>query len=517
MKKFLFAALLAVVFLPSCDKEAGFKGSAPVGFSVISTETRGSVVTTNSINTLGEKFLIDLFDADTKAVVALDATATCSDAVTDNQKDGKEWIMDPVVYWEDPKVGGGKRTMDAWCRYPVELNGSMGLVASTSGSSASIYEAGGDGNIVRINDDRTALSFNYMSYYEEGATSRKDASKQDDLLFACTKGSTYAQNNGRIKIEFEHALAAVYFKIGVEGDGESLEKGDNVIINSLTLQNIKRAGSCVYDPSKTDSDRFSWDTSVSDVGIYRNTGDYVQTFDQPVAVSSGQIVNTILGGGDSFEEADCFFVIPQEMTSDAALALNWTKDGVAREVRTAQIYKDKNGNVVEWKAGYKYLYTIKIKNLGASMDVELEVLPWNYEESRIEYGDVIACSDPISFDNYIAKLPGTPTQLVLGTSPIIGQFYFSSPKSATWMVTLSNSADFKVFASGDESGDGTIASGNIEDGVPAKFYISARNGRSNVDLRTKVYVAVRRSDGVTIPAPDDLQVEQYEIVLPANE
>lgn len=485
MKKssiFSFASMAMMLMLVSCNKEIkdANSESEPVRFEILSNETKAAVVTTESINKAGNSFVVDLFNTETKAVVGEGLVAAC---------DGTQWELTPMTYWE-------WRTLDAWARYPQTLDGSsIGMVNSYN-----------DGKI-SIDADRTYQSFNFLTYYDEAASPRKDADKQDDLLFACTKGSKYTENNGRIKLTFAHALSAVYFKVAVE-DGSNLELGENVIINSLELAGVKRAGSCVYNPSLEDAARFAWDTEVVAGGLDRNVGSYVQTYGQ--AAIGGAFL-----GGTSFETANCFFVIPQAMTDAATLTVNWSKDGVARDPRTAQIFKDKNGNVVEWKAGYKYLYTLKIKNRGADVEVDIKVLPWDGNEMNIDFDSTVAASQEgkLAFSN--ATIEGQKVVFKSLDSEIKGQFQLAQPENGQWLVSLTNTQDFELVlkdAEGNVVSSGALVSGSIDENV-AEFYIKPKAGiNTAVNHETKVLISAMRADGETVSADDALE-NNFTIIL----
>lgn len=498
--------------LVSCKKE-NEGTSSQVKFQIVSTGTKAAVTTTERINTKGQQFLLDLFNSNTREIIntsnntpVIGQTVTLSDAVTDNQLNGLEWILPEITYWEG-------RTMDAWARYPITLNGgSIGIVQSNSGDKASDYIKNDDGQVVSINEERTSQSFNFLTYYDETANPRKDADNQDDLLFACSKGWTGSNNFGRIKLTFAHALAAVYFKVAAE-DGSGLELGENVILNSVSINNVKRAGSCVYNPSLEDAARFAWNTDIDNAeGLLRSKGSYVQTYDK--ALGDG---GYLLGGGTDVESANCFFVIPQVMGSDASLTVNWTKNEVARDPRTAQIYKDSKGRVVEWKAGYKYLYTIKIKKLGAELEVDLKVLPWDYSETAIDFEETVANSGDLKFFEAITTTSAGSTLVTYDSKPIRGEFTLDKPVGGQWLISLSNSIDFEVYtldANGNKISANNIANGVIN-GQKDIFYIVPKPGIDpSVDHTTKVFATVVRADGATVSADEQLKTAQYTILVP---
>lgn len=508
----IMAGIAMAASLVSCKKEND-RPSAEVRFQVASTDTKAAVTTTESINTKGQKFLIDLFNSNTKEIIntsngtpVIGQVVTLSDAVTDNQINGLEWILPEITYWEG-------RTMDAWARYPIELNGgSIGIVQSNSGNKPTDYNKNEKGQVVSIDEARTSQSFNFLTYYDETADPRKDADRQDDLLFAYAKEWTGTNNFGRIRLTFAHALAAVYFKVAAE-DGSGLELGENIVIDSISINNVKRAGSCVYNPSLEDAARFAWNTDIDNAeGLLRSKGSYVQAYDQ--VLGDGGF---LLGGGTDVESANCFFVIPQAMDEDASLTVNWSKNDKSRDARTAQIYKDSKGRVVEWKAGYKYLYTIKIKKLGAELEVDLQVLPWDYNVTDIDFDETVANSDPLRFYDAVISETSSGTLVTYDSKPIRGEFILDKPVGGQWLMSLSNNLDFEIYtldSNGNKVSAKNIANGLIDSDKDV-FYIAPKSGIDpTVDHTTKVFATVVRSDGATISADEQLKTAQYTILVP---
>lgn len=490
----------ALAMLVSCSSELKEEKKSVVRFQVASSDTKSNINTSARINRENSKFLIDLFDSDTKEVVRLGSVATCV-----NNDGVKEWELDEITYWEG-------RTLDAWARFPITLNGSLGLVQSQSGDKATGYIKDDDGHVVRVDENRTSESFNFLTYYNEDASPRMDATLQDDLLFACTKGCSDSKDGGRIKLDYSHALAAVYFKIAAD-DGES-EIGDNVVLNSISINNIKRAGSCVYRPDAANPDeRFTWDTGESAEGLLRNKGSYVQTLNKTLdAASAGNII------GGTFEDADCFFVIPQTMDPDASLTINWSKNGEQRDARTAIIAKDSKGRAITWKPGYKYLYSLRIKKHGAEIDVDVQVLPWNVKEIAIDFEESVSSTGNLVFSNAVITDQGSTTLVTYDSRAIKGTFTLSKPEGAQWLVSITNNDDFQVYTR-DEDGNMVTQPRNVAygpvDGTPAVFFLAPKPGIDPMtNHTTKVKVSVMAAGGSTISADQQINSEKYTILVP---
>lgn len=501
--KTVVLSVLTAVLVLGCEKSPFGEGRT-VGFSVACDETKAPVTTTTSINAAGNKFLVDLIDVtagspDRLAVVKKSELVTCSD-------DNKTWTMADVIYWDAERSDGvwAARTLDAWSRYPSRLNGGSMSVPTAWSEEGAEQVSYNDGNVAQLAADRTALKFNFATY-----CGKKDASeKQDDLLFAYSGDCKGTVNDGKIPVHFYHALSAVYFKFGDAKVGQTIESGSNVKVDSIKISGIKRAGTCTYTPGASDgsdvSSMFAWDTSAGELD--RNIGSYVQDYNHQT-VTPGDLL-----GGGTFENGKTFFVIPQAMTEDAEITVYWTKNGEPKMARTAGIHTttDKDGNPynVVWKAGYKYLYTIRILNNGSSLDLSLDVLPWNQTSESIDYSDVVSVSDGggLSFSQCDVNA-ALKRYAVKNGLPVIAAFHLGSPAGGSWLAGLSDYSYFDV----------SPASGPIND-ESAVVYIIPKDGVDrSVEHTVKLRISARRVDGRTISADEVLSTDEYTIVLPKAE
>lgn len=503
--------------LLSCEKE---NRTGVVRFLTYSAETKGTVTTTASINTVGNKFLVDLYQHGSNTIIQLGATAMCIEAEEESKKavNGIEWDLTPMTYWEN-------RTIDAWARYPIELNGSMGLVQSISGGELSSFTTDDRGNKVSIDNTQTALTFNYLTYHSDEGN---DAEMQDDLLFAHSYQRTYNDLGGRIPIHFNHALSAIYFQTGKETSPESgYEIGENVRIDAIEIRGIKRAGTCTYTPVQAAGDNlslstaqfdnlFAWQTNT-DSPIDRSVGSYRQDFNQIHSPS------TVLGGSE-FGNAKTFLLIPQTMTEDAQMVVYWStkSEGTwnAREPRSASIYKikDNSGNesIVEWKAGYKYLYTIRIKHQGAELDLTLDVKDWDYVDHTVYYSDNVAASttgqlDITDTDNTTSS--GITSAAILN-KPAKCTFTLDSPVGGSWVVALTDDQHFALSLDGITPA--ASISGEINHEKPATFFVIPTATDRSRQYTTSVRISAKRIDGTTISADETLATGKWRIVLPAT-
>lgn len=531
--KTISAAMMIAALAVSCEKDGRIHSKSDrVGFVIYSNETKGAVTTTASINTIGNQFLVDLYDHGTNDVITFGRSVTCvnPEEGSDNVNNGKEWSIDgEIIYW----LGAdGWRTIDAWARYPLPENmkGSMGLVATISGDKLTEFETDEYGHPVAIDNAQTSLTFNYLTYHGEDGD---DAEKQDDLLFAHSYARTHTQNDGRIPIHFYHALSAIYFKTGKEtADDSGYEIGENVRIDAIEILGVKRAGTCNYKPVQLTGDNvtlstaefdglFTWATNT-DSDIDRSVGNYRQNFSQ--VHTPGAVL-----GGETFGGDKTFLLIPQTMTEDAKLTVYWSTkvngEWVSRDPRTASIYKIKdtkgNESVVTWKAGYKYLYTIKIKHIGAELDLTLDVEDWDYQDMTIKYGDNPACSAggqlKIGEDNstYNTTTDGV-TSAAIGNKPATCTFTLDAPVGGQWIVALTDSQHFALSLDPSGTPASSTVTGEIGKNKTATFYVVPTTTDRSKDWTTSIKISAILADGTTKGADEPLETSKWRVVLPAT-
>lgn len=459
MRKDILIILLFAVLAPlaiSCNKVTD-SVNEPVKFVIKANETRSVVETTASLNSDGVKFGVSMFDHSDASRIA-DATASY-------EGEGDPWSVSPKVYWEN-------RTIDAWSFYPRTLQ-------------------------TTVNGNET-MSFS------------KQASQDEDILCAYSPKYTYSTADGAVNVHFFHALSAIEFKFAYAAEGEKLETGDDIKITGVAINNVKTAGSCTFVPSATGNfadDLFNWAPSGS-------LSTVSQTYTTANAVKPGQV----LGDGTDKKTILC---VPQTLSqtsgSETSLTISWTKGGVAQPSREVKInsYGGVNvggtstaGTAVKWIAGYKYVYSIKIKAHGGEIDVDLQVLPWDLQPSEIKFGETVSSTGATALE--------VSSTVIAGGTPVLGTFTLSTPKEGKWLVSLSNFSDFTVYTVDADNNitSSDPATGDINGNV-ASFYVAPKPGLDRtVEHSTRIYISARRSDGVVISADEQLKTAGIIITLP---
>lgn len=235
----------------------------------------------------------------------------CNVVYDANATANKRWTPDskPCYY---PADGSG---IDFWAYAPVTL-------PSGSGTRSDVTYA----------DGKASFSYTMPAHNTDNA----DATRQMDLITA----GIVNQTSGTVNLVFNHALSAIKFQTTRIPDGT---------VKKISINNIKNAGSCVYDPASTTKDDdgntvyYTWtlgDTSDS----------YTQTFNQEVTSAD----HTKLTDKDP---KTTFIVMPQTTpeTSYMEIEFEWDASYVATD-GVQKFVADISGT--EWRPGYEYLYNI---------------------------------------------------------------------------------------------------------------------------------------------------------------
>ena len=164
-------------------------------------------------------------------------------------------------------------------------------------------------------------------------TSEKDdATRQPDLVFAVTPEQNKANNP--VNLKFQHALAAVVFKIK--------NIPDNVVVNTIEFKGVNSTGTCTMKGAG-DALSFTWASSTPK--------DYIQNFGHEVTATPE--INEM----SSTANEKCFMMIPQEFSDEATLNIYITING-----RTYAEPLSRKLNTISsaWLANKKYTYTISL-------------------------------------------------------------------------------------------------------------------------------------------------------------
>ena len=417
MKNFMYLIPLAAVALASCSNEsldsqeqraATNPGTALNIFPAVQGITRGTITTDGNLT----EFKVIAAGSDdfytTTENVAPDVTVagigpSFEKTVTLDAISGKWWIAgegesnENTYYWWKSKNMTASFTAYA----PIDIR-------ETSTSSTSDYQV------------------------------KNDLANQQDIIVAYNSGSGSDFTSG-VPLNFQHVMSQVIIK-ALNKDASSTK----IEVAGIRLSNLKNTGTLTLPTSSTASGTFSWDSytpwSVNNNTTYTYTDRGTDALAGTLTDNNTKIV-TLTSAATQLTDTP-FLLMPQT-TGKADLTVQPVNEGayISVLIRVTNIYDTDNlaaGQVtyptwtiadgapaagtqfayvaipvdIDWKAGYKYTYTLNFSK------------------------DGIGKVDPEFADNYSGE--GYPTG-TNGANP--GEDVFDSPVSLFFTVTVDEWTD----------------------------------------------------------------------------
>lgn len=174
-----------------------------------------------------------------------------------------------------------------------------------------------------------------------------DAKHQPDLLYVRSlQHSKGDSKSSVIKFEFQHALAAVKFKIRTNSEGS---------VKSVSLLNVSSEGDCVYTPASSNaSGSFVWTSKGAPLAGTADT-EYTQSFyAETLSAGESRVVT-------DDEDGTVFMMIPQNLGIQK-IRIVYHENKFNRDmVFTGTIPGS------SWAAGKTYLYTIDYRTFSISV------------------------------------------------------------------------------------------------------------------------------------------------------
>lgn len=385
MKKiFFYVAILATVAMSaSCEKEPATNGRTSsantVSFTLTNKVTKAGEITsevktsqilldideeTNTAFFLQESVssLDDFCAPETKgtpiytenAIDALGGFTAQAYKHTDDQLASSPYLADAEFLYDEEK--------NMW-RHHYETNPWEGVDASESLWFFMRNDADIDATPALITKDNKVLGQMVFDY-----TSPTTAADQKDLVFAA-RSLTKAEAKDA-KVLFYHALSAVKFRLA--NDDET------TMINSVKFTGLKNSGKCTITPYygsgwSVDSNPYSSSTASTKSAasaqwkLGSTTGTFSQSFTELVdfekeggqfpasfyEYGKGSNINTNNLNDD--DASLTFWFIPQELTDNVKLEVNFTAAG---KTKTVTLDFGKLANYPTWGAGEIRTYTI---------------------------------------------------------------------------------------------------------------------------------------------------------------
>lgn len=367
-------------------------GKNTVAFSVGGVDTRSSVAISDisepgltislGADEMGNNFILEESVVDLNSPITRGTPAYTENVVT--LYDGKlfahsELGNDTYKYEESSKCytkSYGKNIWDVadplnfWMYMPVEIT-SYGVTAAPT------FAGGGTA--------AQTISFSYES--------PSTAAAQADIIFAARSidETTYENNERKMDVLFHHALTGVKFAIGNDAK-------DKIAITKITFTGLYDKGSCVVTPtteggeyqdiadnhSSASNGVVVWTLNETRVNesIYSEFGENdLTTFAQPAEgsttgsfTSKGKYPASFSqkGNENNLNDGDAsktFWLIPQDMTDDIQLIIEYTVDGATASPLTIDFGEALNG--VSWLAGQLRTYTIRVADVNVKIEDEV--------------------------------------------------------------------------------------------------------------------------------------------------
>lgn len=195
---------------------------------------------------------------------------------------------------------------------------------------------------LEINDDHSM----HFSYTAHKGNADKDAELQPDLLIAssvCNKEGSVA---GRAPLKFNHALSAVKFAVRDVLDGE--------VVN-IKIAGVHASGSCDFTANPTTGiGEFNWSPTDEPSATFSQNFNYKIT-DRGIVDVTDDSKDIIMN--DTGMPEKTFMMIPQVIPDNAEIIVTLKRTGITPEQIEVR-GRIKANNVLEWKPGHEYVYTI---------------------------------------------------------------------------------------------------------------------------------------------------------------
>lgn len=255
------------------------------------------------------------------------------------------WDYSPVMYWPKPEE---KLSFFAYSPFATDKNGIIVSAGSVAGAPTLGYSVP-----VTIQD-------------------------QQDLLFShpLLDKSKIEYINGTIPLDFEHALTQITYQAKLI-DGQSLDVGSEVRINSIILENLLYKGNLHFEPQSTTSKaKWSIDPQLK-TSFESNTESEFGIVDVALNTSYQQIC----------KPGSALLLLPQNLTG-ATIKIDYTLSNVDGSVESISKSVELSSIIEEFPMGKNILFNILLgieKEEPGVLDVD--VLPW---DSKFVTGDFSA-------------------------------------------------------------------------------------------------------------------------------
>lgn len=472
MKKVKFVVvimtLVAACMFSSCNKQPVSGGRQPIGFVVNSASTKSAPITTESLKAAPYgSFLSSSFTTRSGEAYYAGAVASYADPY---------WPVNGQYWPEDMSH------LDFWSFAPTSE--FSGIPVTYSGNHKSV-------------------TFSYAPYSQP--EDRSDATNQKDLIVAFTENCQAESLTDRVvPVTFNHALAAVRFKVGTIDT--AFEHADKVQILGVSLEGIKGQGTCEASYAGGEDIDFTWTSS--------DPTSYIQLYSQtePVTYASEGMYLDSFSTDKTVMGEDVFMLIPQTLT-DASVTINWAMNGIQYSSRTKLV---KNG--LKLDAGVVYTFTIDLSKKENEKDIVVvltDILPWTGVSTVVDFSHQISSTQALEFVPESCVIDDARKIVTFKDTetPIRVRFKITSPLGSNYLVRMKK--DFDAFTW--EPVGTTVIYAPDDPAVYSEFIIRPAVANPERNYFTNIQISVRAADGRVINCDSILQGDDpsqyYTIVL----
>ena len=480
-------ALLAVL---SCikDEPTGVASSDAISFApyVLETKAAGYINGTSDFNKPGNTMVVYDFIAANTNMPAGAARGWYMEGVQMECDDNGKWDTPPTVNQEFLWIDNSDNTFFGW----LDMTGSWYTGVA----------------LPSFDKDNRKLTVPSIEFTKD--------SPVYDFMYSGVAQVYYEKNPAdgsvpttEVPLEMKHLFSAIAF-------GVSNNTNLDVVLKGFSVERLCSTNSAVID--------YSYDASVEYGEGTRSTGIYVSKDATDITLGPGKRYYNVFNTSATAPEYmimwphngkdNQWLHSTAEITTDPEtgemtypdeylLYVHYTMGGAEFEKRI----NFPEGTV--WEAGKRYHYNIEFAD--KIIKLTCDVNPWNGSNLDIDFAAsavTMKQDGRLKWDGAKSNIVGTNVYITNNT-PAEGTFHFDTPVGGNWYATLSGDVDAFIL----EPNTGAINETSSKIRV-----VPVHKGDRDRDYQVTLKFFVRRADGRTIPADDEVQPTPFTIIHQSN-
>lgn len=332
-----------------------------------------------------------------------------------------------------------------------------------------------------------------------------------DFMFSGVHDRYYVkerQGGSEVPLEMRHLFSAIAF-------GVSNSTNSDVVVKSFSVKGLCSTNSAVIDFADNAAVTYGAGTRSTGVYVEKNSTDltvgpgirYANVFNASATAPEYMIMWPHNGTGEQWLHSTATITTDSntgEMSypDSYLMYVKYTMDGAefTKRINFPQ------GTV--WEPGKRYHYNIEFAD--KIIKLTCTVNPWIGNDLDIDFAEsavTMKSGGELSWDGVKSNIVGTNVYITNNT-PAEGTFHFDTPVGGNWYATLSGDVDAFIL----EPNTGAINETSSKIRV-----VPVHTGDRDRDYKVTLKFYVRRADGRTIPADDEIQPDNpFTIVHQSN-